>query len=58
MRIIAWLIYVVTELVFYEHVPQPRYWKRIARDAFAYQPSESEQEWQKKFLEALHVENP
>ncbi|MDE2228014.1 MAG: SEC-C domain-containing protein [Alphaproteobacteria bacterium] len=60
MRSIAWLIYVVTELVFLKHVEKPRYWKKIGENELgyelAYDPSEDEKAWQKKFLETSYAE--
>ncbi|WP_229428339.1 hypothetical protein [Microvirga pudoricolor] len=50
MRVHAWLIYVVTELVFYDDVPEPRYWKKIAQNQFQYDPSDDEMAWQRQFL--------
>jgi hypothetical protein len=53
IRLNAWLIYAVSELVFFEFVGQPRYWKIIQETPegthFAYDPSEQERAW----MEAL-----
>jgi hypothetical protein len=50
LRANVWLIYVVAELVFHDEILVPRYWESLGGGAFAYNPSESERGWQKKFL--------
>jgi len=50
LRANAWLIYVVSELVFYEETASPRYWKDMGNGHFKYDPSDEEKIWQKKFL--------
>ena len=53
LRANAWLIYVVAELVFHDEIPNSRYWRYLGHGAFAYNPSEAERSWQKKFLRPL-----
>jgi hypothetical protein len=52
LRMHAWLIYVVTELVFHKDLRERRYWKSISENELAYDPSEEEKIWQEKFLTA------
>ncbi len=53
LRVNAWLIYVVSELVFHSDVARPRYWKNLGSGMFAYDPSESERDWLSGFLGGL-----
>ncbi|GGF66868.1 hypothetical protein GCM10011332_21230 [Terasakiella brassicae] len=50
IKIMAWLMYVVAELVFYDEIPQPRYWKQVIQNNYMYAPSAVELKWMKKFL--------
>jgi hypothetical protein len=56
MKLIAWVMYVATELVFIEFIPHPRYWKIVAhhddgtRVEVNYDPGEEERRWQAQFL--------
>ncbi len=50
LRANAWLIYVVTELVFHDEILTPRYWRSLGHGAFTYDPSDAERAWQKEFL--------
>lgn len=51
LRANAWLIYVVAELVFHHEIPNPRYWRHLGHSSFAYDPSEAERTWQRRFLD-------
>ncbi|ROP84604.1 hypothetical protein EDC65_3959 [Stella humosa] len=46
----SWLIYIVSELIFYDDALNPRYWKRSEDGGFQYSPSERELEWAKLFI--------
>lgn len=46
-----WLIYVVTELLFFDRLPSSRYWKKVGPNQYAYAPSMKEREWLAQFLE-------
>lgn len=50
IRLTAWLIYVVTELVFFPHVSNPRYWRSALPEVFAFDPSEEERSWMQNFF--------
>lgn len=47
----AWLIYAVAELVFYDDIASPRYWKNVGRGAFEYDPSDDERGRLKRFFD-------
>ena len=51
LRSNAWLIYLVFELVFHTEISKPRYWRYVGHGAFAYDPSDAERQWQKRFLD-------
>lgn len=56
IRQITWLLYLSAELICHSTIDNPRYWKSIEESEggyqrFIYDPSESEREWQKTFLE-------
>lgn len=57
MRAIVWLLYVVTELAFFDDVERPRYWKSLGAGAFSYDPSDEEKRWMQEFLEAPILPN-
>jgi hypothetical protein len=46
----VWLVYVTTELVFFDEVPSPRYWRRVSPGVYAYDPSPKEKRWHSTFL--------
>ena len=50
MRGNAWLLYVVTELVYHDEISVPRYWFAQGGDSVAYDPSEEERAWMNEFL--------
>lgn len=50
LRAILWLLYVSTELTFYNLVSKPRYWKYLGKGAFVYNPNDDEKKWQQSFL--------
>ena len=50
LRISLWILYVTTELTFYDEIEDHRYWKYKGEGCFAYNPSEEGKAWQKKFL--------
>ena len=47
------LLYIATELVFYDQAQRHRYWKRISPGIFEYDPSEKERSWQQEFLQNI-----
>lgn len=49
LRIIAWLLYVTTELLFNELLDAPRYWHPVV-GGYAYDPSAAERVWMASFL--------
>ena len=49
LRIAAWLLYVVTELVFNELVKAPRYWHPVP-NGFMFDPSPQERAWMASYL--------
>jgi hypothetical protein len=49
LRIIAWLLYVTTELLFNELLDAPRYWHPVV-SGYAYNPSAAERAWMASFL--------
>ena len=53
LRLILWLLYVSTELTFYDIVPEPRYWKSLGNGVFCYAPNDDEKKWQQSFLAKL-----
>lgn len=46
----AWLTYVAAELTYLELVANPRYWKWLGPDLFAWAPSAQEREWMTSFF--------
>lgn len=50
MRSNAWLLYVVTELVYHDEISTTRYWYPKGGGAVAYNPSIDEREWMGEFL--------
>lgn len=48
----AWLLYVTSELVFFDVGPS-RYWRRLGPNAYAYDPSPDERRWLAQYLGAL-----
>jgi hypothetical protein len=44
------LLYISTELIFFDNIPSHRYWEKIKPGIFAYKPSVEERKWQEKFL--------
>mgnify|MGYP007037767255 CR=1 FL=1 len=50
LRYGAWILYVATELVFYDLVPSPKYWRSLGDGMFAFDPSEETRKRQKEFL--------
>ena len=50
LRIALWHLYVAGELLYYDIVTHPRYWKHVADGVFAYDPATSEREWMNVFL--------
>lgn len=56
MKLITWVLYVATEMVFVEFLARPRYWKIIARHEegtrveVTYKPSEEARKWQEDYL--------
>lgn len=55
MRGDAWLLFVVTELVYHDELLSPRYWFRQTDEHVAYNPSEEEREWMATFLESQDI---
>jgi len=51
LRATAWLIYAVTELVFHDDIPKPRYWRNVGRGEYVYDLSESERGRLKQFFD-------
>lgn len=51
LRVTAWLIYAVAELVFHDDIPEPRYWQNVGRGEFVYDPSENERALLKQFFD-------
>ena len=50
MRGNAWLLYVVTELVYHDEITAPRYWVAEGGGAVTYGPSDEERKWMEGFL--------
>jgi hypothetical protein len=50
LRSNAWLIFVVSELIFLKDVEEPRYWKAMG-EGVVYDPSENERIWLKEYFE-------
>ena len=51
LRVSLWVAYATAELLFFDTVAKPRYWKNLGKGAFMYDPSETERAWQKAFLQ-------
>jgi hypothetical protein len=47
----AWLIYMVAELVFYDDISSPRYWRNLGRGHFVNDPSDEERSRLKRFFD-------
>jgi len=50
IRASTWMFYVVAEFAFLDIVPIARYWKHAPPNSVIFAPSESEKEWQQRFL--------
>ncbi len=54
MKVLSWLLFVTTELVFVDEIDHPRYWKivnfRADGNEIIFDPSEAERLWQANFL--------
>ena len=50
IRVSVWFHYVVAEFAFIDLVEKPRYWRLEPPDKLMYAPSETERQWQKRFL--------
>lgn len=46
----TWLIYVVSELVFYDILDEHYYWNKISEYAYAYNPSLETRQWAENFF--------
>lgn len=58
LRVTAWMIYVVAELVFHDEVESPRYWHHHGGREFSFSPSDDERKWLSTFFETyLSEEN-
>lgn len=51
IRVSVALLYITTELIFLNFVGNPRYWKRIGKGAYQYNPSREEEIWLHEFLD-------
>ncbi len=49
-RVMAWLLYVSVELICHEFIQEHRYWTPVGQ-GYKYNPSESEKNWMRMFLE-------
>lgn len=49
LRIGTWLLYTTTELLYFDLVPQPRYWVS-ASGGFTFDPSDDERKWMDSFF--------
>jgi hypothetical protein len=54
LRMSAWLLYAVTELAFFPHVTNPRYWREVdnpeGKAEYSYAPTDKEEKWRMDFL--------
>ena len=50
MKLVSWMIYVVSEFVFLNSVARPRYFEIIGPNAVVYNPSTEEKAWQISYL--------
>lgn len=50
IRTTMWLFYVIAEFAFLDRVQNPRYWRFESPDKAVYNPSETERQWQQRFL--------
>jgi hypothetical protein len=50
LRWSIWLLFVTSELVFFDTAGPPRYWRRTDADSYAFDPSPEEQRWFEKFM--------
>ncbi len=53
MRGNAWLLYVVTELIYHDEISSPRYWSTQGGGEVYYAPSDEERSWMSEFLNIL-----
>jgi hypothetical protein len=54
LRIAAWLLYVTTELLFNEFVPEPRYWYPV-KNGYVYNPASKERDWMSVFFRSQNT---
>ncbi len=50
LRISLWLLYITSELTYYDLVISPRYWESLNHKGFKYNPSTKEKKWLRDFL--------
>ena len=54
LRWSIWLLFVTSEMVFFDIAGPPRYWRRIDADSYAFDPSPEEQRWFEEFIRPTH----
>lgn len=54
LKLTDWLLYVVTELVFFDHMESHLYWRRIKPGEYAYDPTQKGKDWFDALLGGLN----